>query len=126
MESAKTYREKKAKPVLEKAVRLIKSLHHSLLNLRGENTHLKSKASTLEKENSALKAEVGKYKQKDDNSIIATLRKSQKEAEQEEIRSDLATAVQVIDRNGLWGEFEAAKKLKRNEKNHGSDLTKTV
>ena len=125
-ESAKNYREKKAAPALEKAVRLVKSLHHSLLNLRGENTHLKSKASTLEKENSALKAEVGKYKQKDDNSIIATLRKSQKEAEQEEIRSDLATAVQVIDRNGLWGEFEAAKKLKRNEKNHGSDLTKTV
>ncbi len=68
-ESAKTYREKKAKPVLEKAVRLVKSLHHSLLDLRGENFNLKSKANSLEKENSALKAEVGKYKQKDENSI---------------------------------------------------------
>ncbi len=31
LESAKTYREKKAKPVLEKAVRLIKSLYHRCL-----------------------------------------------------------------------------------------------
>ena len=126
LESAKTYREKKAKPMLEKAVRLVKSLHHSLLDLRGEHSNLKSKANSLEKENSALKAEIGRYKSKDENSIIAALRKSQKEAEQEKIRNDLAAAVQVIDRNGLRSEFEAAKKLKRNEKNHGSDLTKTV
>ena len=125
-ESAKTYREKKAKPVLEKAVRLIKSLHHSLLDLRSENSNLKSKASSLEKENSALKAEVGKYKHKDETSIVATLRKSQKEAEQERIRSDLAAAVQVIDRNGLRSEFEAVKKLKMNEKKLGSDLTSAI
>ena len=126
LESAKTYREKKAKPVLEKAVRLIKSLHHSLMDLRGENAHLKSQASSLEKENSALKAEVGKYKHKDETSIVATLRKSQKEAEQERIRSDLAAAVQVIDRNGLRSEFEAVKKLKMNEKKLGSDLTSAI
>ena len=126
LESAKTYREKKAKPVLEKAVRLIKSLHHSLMDLRGENFNLKSKASSLEKENSALKAEVGKYKQKDQKSIVATLRKSQKEAEQEKILSNLAAAVQVIDRNGLRSEFEAVKKLKMNEKKLGSDLTSAI
>ena len=119
LESAKNYREKRAKPVLDKAVRLIKSLHHSLLDLRSENSNLKSKAISLEKENSALKAEVGKYKHKDETSIVATLRKSQKEAEQERIRSDLSAAVQVIDRNGLRSEFETAKRLKRNEKNHG-------
>ena len=68
-ESAKNYREKKAAPALEKAVRLVKSLHHSLLDLRSENSNLKSKASSLEKENSALKAEVGKYKLKDESSI---------------------------------------------------------
>ena len=126
MESAKTYREKKAKPVLEKAVRLIKSLHHSLLDLRSENSNLKSKASSLEKENLALKAEVRKYKQKDESSIVATLRKSQKEVEQERIRNDLAAAVQVIDRNGLRSEFEAVKKLKMNEKKLGSDLTSAI
>ena len=126
LESAKTYREKKAKPVLDKAVRLIKSLHHSLLDLRGENFNLKSKASSLEKENSALKAEVGKYKQKAETSIVAALRKSQKEAEQERIRNDLAAAVQVIDRNGLRGEFEAAKKPKRNEKKLSGDLTSAI
>ena len=126
LESAKTYREKKAKPVLEKAVRLIKSLHHSLLDLRSENSNLKSKASSLEKENSALKAEVGKYKHKDETSIVATLRKSQKEAEQERIRSDLAAAVQVIDRSGLRSEFETAKKQRKNEKNICGDLTSAI
>ena len=126
LESAKTYREKKAKPVLDKAVRLIKSLHHSLMDLRGENAHLKSQASSLEKENSALKAEVGKYKQKDQKSIVAALRKSQKEAEREKIRSDLAAAVQVIDRNGLRSEFETAKKQRKNEKNICGDLTSAI
>ncbi len=42
-ESAKTYREKKAKHVLEKAVRLIKSLHHSLIDLQAENRDLHAK-----------------------------------------------------------------------------------
>ena len=42
-ESAKTYREKKAKPVLDKAVRLIKSLYHSLLDLQAENRELHAK-----------------------------------------------------------------------------------
>ena len=43
LESAKTYREKKAKPVLEKAVRLVKSLYHSLLDLQAENRELRAK-----------------------------------------------------------------------------------
>ena len=43
LESAKTYREKKAKPVFEKAVRLIKSLYHSVLDLQAENRDLKAK-----------------------------------------------------------------------------------
>ena len=43
LESAKTYREKKAKPVLDKAVRLIKSLYHSILDLQAENHDLKAK-----------------------------------------------------------------------------------
>ena len=125
-ESAKNYREKKAAPALEKAVRLIKSLHHSLLDLQGENFNLKSKANSLEKENLALKAEVGKYKQKDETSIVATLRKSQKEVEQERIRSDLAAAVQVIDRNGLRSEFETAKRQKSKEKNITGGLTSAI
>ena len=43
LESAKTYREKKAKPVLDKAVRLIKSLYHSVLDLQAENRELRVK-----------------------------------------------------------------------------------
>ena len=43
LESAKTYREKKAKPVLDKAVRLIKSLYHSVLDLQAENRELHAK-----------------------------------------------------------------------------------
>ena len=43
LESAKNYREKKAKPVLDKAVRLIKSLYHSMLDLQAENRDLKVK-----------------------------------------------------------------------------------
>ena len=43
LESAKTYREKKAKPVLEKAVRLVKSLYHSVLDLQAENRELRAK-----------------------------------------------------------------------------------
>ena len=43
LESAKTYREKKAKPVLEKAARLVKSLYHSVLDLQAENRDLKAK-----------------------------------------------------------------------------------
>ena len=43
LESAKNYREKKAKPVLDKAVRLIKSLYHSMLDLQAENHDLKAK-----------------------------------------------------------------------------------
>ena len=43
LESAKTYRVKKAKPVLEKAVRLIKSLYRSVLDLQAENRNLKAK-----------------------------------------------------------------------------------
>ncbi len=42
-ESAKTYREKKAKPVLDNAVRLIKSLYHSVLDLQAENRDLRGK-----------------------------------------------------------------------------------
>ena len=53
LESAKTYREKKAKPVLEKAVRLIKSLHHSVLDLQAENRDLKAKFDR--KENSYVR-----------------------------------------------------------------------
>ena len=40
LESAKIYREKKAKPVLDKAVRLIKSMYHSVLDLQAENRKL--------------------------------------------------------------------------------------
>ena len=43
LESAKTYREKKAKPVLDKAVRLVKSLYHSVLDLQAENRNLRAK-----------------------------------------------------------------------------------
>ena len=43
LESAKAYREKKAKPVLDKAVRLIKSLYHSVLDLQAENRELRAK-----------------------------------------------------------------------------------
>ena len=53
LESAKTYREKKAKPVLDKAVRLIKSLYHSMLDLQAENRDLKAKFDR--KENSYVR-----------------------------------------------------------------------
>ena len=53
LESAKTYREKKAKSVLEKAVRLIKSLYHSVLDLQAENRDLKAKFDR--KENSYVR-----------------------------------------------------------------------
>ena len=53
LESAKTYREKKAKPVLEKAVRLIKSLYHSVLDLQAENRELHAKFDR--KENSYVR-----------------------------------------------------------------------
>ena len=53
LESAKTYREKKAKPVLENAVRLIKSLYHSVLDLQAENRDLKAKFDR--KENSYVR-----------------------------------------------------------------------
>ena len=53
LESAKTYREKKAKPVLEKAVRLVKSLYHSMLDLQAENRELKAKYDR--KENSYVR-----------------------------------------------------------------------
>ena len=53
LESAKNYREKKAKPVLEKAVRLIKSLYHSLLDLQAENRDLHAKFDR--KENSYVR-----------------------------------------------------------------------
>ena len=52
-ESAKNYREKKAAPVLEKAVRLIKSLYHSVLDLQAENRDLKAKFDR--KENSYVR-----------------------------------------------------------------------
>ena len=53
LESAKTYREKKAKPLLDKAVRLIKSLYHSMLDLQAENRDLKVKYDR--KENSYVR-----------------------------------------------------------------------
>lgn len=43
LESAKSYREKKAMPVLDKAVRLIKSLYYSVLDLQAENRNLRAK-----------------------------------------------------------------------------------
>ena len=52
-ESAKNYREKKAKPVLDKAVRLIKSLYRSVLDLQAENRDLKVKYDR--KENSYVR-----------------------------------------------------------------------
>ena len=53
LESAKTYREKKAKPVLDKAARLIKSLYHSVLDLQAENRELRVKFDR--KENSYVR-----------------------------------------------------------------------
>lgn len=41
-ETAKTYREKKAKPIIENAVRLVKSLYHTLLDLQGKYGRLKA------------------------------------------------------------------------------------
>ncbi len=41
-ETAKSYREKKAKPALDRAVRLAKSLYHTLLDLQGKYSKLKS------------------------------------------------------------------------------------
>lgn len=41
-ETAKSYREKKATPALEMAVRLVKSLYHTLLDLQGKYGRLKS------------------------------------------------------------------------------------
>ena len=52
-ESAKNYREKKAAPVLEKAVRLIKSLYRSVLDLQAENRELRAKFDR--KENSYVR-----------------------------------------------------------------------
>ena len=112
--------------ILSDAAKKYVSSEKSTKKLKEENAHLKSQASGLEKENSALKAEVGRYKSKDENSIIATLRKSQKEAEQERIRNDLAMAEQVIDRNGLRSEFEAAKRQKSKEKSITGGLTSAI
>ena len=53
LESAKTYREKKAKPVLEKAVRLIKSLYRCVIDLQAENRDLHAKFDR--KENSYVR-----------------------------------------------------------------------
>ena len=52
-ESAKNYREKKAAPVLDKAVRLVKSLYHSVLDLQAENRDLRAKFDR--KENSYVR-----------------------------------------------------------------------
>lgn len=41
-ETAKSYREKKATPALDKAVRLVKSLYHTLLDLQGKYGRLKA------------------------------------------------------------------------------------
>ncbi len=41
-ETAKSYREKKAKPALDRAVRLVKSLYHTLLDLQGKYGRLKA------------------------------------------------------------------------------------
>lgn len=41
-ETTKTYREKKAKPALDRAIRLVKSLYHTLLDLQGKYSILKS------------------------------------------------------------------------------------
>lgn len=41
-ETAKSYREKKAKPAIEKAVRVVKSLYHTLLDLQGKYGRLKA------------------------------------------------------------------------------------
>lgn len=112
--------------ILSDAAKKYVSSEKSTKRLKEENAHLKSQASSLGKENSALKAEVGKYKLKDESSIVATLRKSQKEVEQERIRNDLAAAVQVIDRNGLRSEFETAKKQRKNEKNICDGLTSAI
>lgn len=44
-ETAKSYREKKAKPALDRAVRLVKSLYHTLLDLQGKYSKLKSECN---------------------------------------------------------------------------------
>lgn len=41
-ETAKTYREKKAKPAIEKVIGLVKSLYHTLLDLQGKYDRLKA------------------------------------------------------------------------------------
>ncbi len=76
LESAKTYREKKAKPVLEKAVRLIKSLYHSVLDLQAENRELRAKFDR--KENSYVRVSEHNKKLLKEN---VELRQSAKEYE---------------------------------------------
>ena len=76
LESAKTYREKKAKPVLDKAVRLIKSLYHSVLDLQAENRELRAKFDR--KENSYVRVSEHNKKLLKEN---VELRQSAKEYE---------------------------------------------
>ncbi len=74
-ETAKSYREKKAKPALDRAVRLVKSLYHTLLDLQGKYSKLKSECDSkddrylrvwesnqkLIRENAELRKEVQDY-----------------------------------------------------------------
>ncbi len=76
LESAKSYREKKAVPVLEKAVRLIKSLYHSVLDLQAENRELRAKFDR--KENSYVRVSEHNKKLLKEN---VELRQSAKEYE---------------------------------------------
>lgn len=86
----------------------------SAKKLKDENERLKNKVSSLEKENSALKAETEKYKTVGKKSVISAIHQSSKEAENERMRSSLKAALQVIENNGLKKEFEAAERQVNN------------
>lgn len=75
LETAKAYREKKAKPILEKAVKVLRAVYHSYLNVKnkleklqrshdlmsGKNIQLSVRIGELVEENKQLKSEVADF-----------------------------------------------------------------
>lgn len=60
LESAKTYREKKAKPVLEKILDVLKAVYRELLNVRGRLTRLREQYNRTVNEKDFLSRQLEK------------------------------------------------------------------
>lgn len=110
LESAKSYREKKAKPVVVKLKELLYSLYLAYIKIREEIDQVQYKYRTLESSNKILAT-----RNQEQTEVIASLREENRDYHRlkRAVGEDKADILVQVERNRETEEYEAKKALKK-------------